>query len=78
MNKGSAPGFIHRCKKFIFVKLLTWGKEMDLFLASSGYNTGGIDRITPSVKHSKPTRIHRPVGLVMVHISIENIIETCK
>ena len=51
---------------------------MDLFLASSGYNTGAIDRITPSVKHSKPTRIHRPVGLVMVHISIENIIETSK
>ena len=47
---------------------------MDLFLASSGYNTGGIDRITPSVKHSKPTRIHKLAGLVIVHISIENMI----
>ena len=43
---------------------------MDRFLASSGYNTGGIDKIIPSIKHNEPTRMHREIGFV-----IDNIVE---
>ena len=41
---------------------------MDRFLASSGYNTGGIDRTIPSIKHNKPTRMQREIGFVIEHM----------
>ena len=41
---------------------------MDRFLASSGYNTGGIDNIIPSIKHKEPTRMQREIGLDIDHI----------
>ena len=46
---------------------------MDRFLASSGYNTGGIDKIMPSIKHNEPTRIHREIGFVIDHIAEDTL-----
>ena len=47
---------------------LTIGNAMDRARASSGYNTGGIDKMTPSMKHNDPTRKHRPNLLDTKHI----------
>ena len=49
---------------------------MNRFLASSGYNTGGIDRTIPSMKHNKPTRMQREIGFVIDHIAEDTLLWT--
>ena len=56
---------------------LTIGKEMDRFLASSGYKTGGIDKIMPSIKHKEPTRMHREIGFVIGSVSVKGGWNSC-